>query len=104
MNLRVVALPQVVGEVMLDVLRELLQEVGVQPQHLCQTRDVQHLNNASNSKYIQEQIRILLICMEASYLEVAVGERPHIWAWLDNGSLSVLSEPADVATHKVSLA
>ena len=31
MNLRVVALPQVVGEVMLDVLRELLQEVGVQP-------------------------------------------------------------------------
>ena len=43
MNLRVVALPQVVGEVMLDVLRELLQEVGVQPQHLCQTRDVQHL-------------------------------------------------------------
>ena len=42
-NLRVVALPQVVGEVVLDVLGELLEEVGVEPQHLCQTRDVQHL-------------------------------------------------------------
>ena len=42
-NLRVVALPQVVGEVMLDVLGELLEEVGVEPQHLCQTRDVKHL-------------------------------------------------------------
>ena len=42
-NLRVVALPQVVGEVVLDVLGELLEEVGVEPQHLCQTRDVKHL-------------------------------------------------------------
>ena len=42
-NLRVVALPQVVGEVVLDVLGELLQEVGVEAQHLCQTRDVEHL-------------------------------------------------------------
>ena len=42
-NLRVVALPQVVGEVVLDVLGELLEEVGVEEQHLCQTRDVEHL-------------------------------------------------------------
>ena len=46
-NLRVVALPQVVGEVMLDVLGELLEEVGVEPQHLCQTRDVEHLKMQS---------------------------------------------------------
>ena len=42
-NLRVVALPQVVGEVVLDVLGELLKEVGVQPQHLCQARNMEHL-------------------------------------------------------------
>ena len=46
-NLRVVALPQVVGEVVLDVLGELLEEVGVEPQHLCQTRDVEHLKMQS---------------------------------------------------------
>ena len=46
-NLRVVALPQVVGEVVLDVLRELLQEVGVEAEYLCQTRDVEHLKMQS---------------------------------------------------------
>ena len=48
-NLRVVALPQVVGEVVLDVLGELLEEVGVEPQHLCQTRDVKHLKMQQTS-------------------------------------------------------
>ena len=42
-NLRVVALPQVVSEVVLDVLGELLQKVGVEAEYLCQTRDVEHL-------------------------------------------------------------
>ena len=46
-NLRVVALPQVVSEVVLDVLGELLQEVGVEAEYLCQTRDVEHLKMQS---------------------------------------------------------
>ena len=46
-NLRVVALPQVVSEVVLDVLGELLQKVGVEAEYLCQTRDVEHLKMQS---------------------------------------------------------
>ena len=60
-NLRVVALPQVVGEVVLDVLGELLQEVGVEAQHLCQTRDVEHLE----MQQTQHLDRHESICLDA---------------------------------------
>ena len=70
------ALPQVVGQVVLDVIGELVPELGVEPEDLEQVRHV-------------------------DTLEEAVGQGPDISAGLDNiGGLG--DHKGDVATNQIS--
>lgn len=57
--MRLVALPQVVGEVLLDVLHKVVRVLGVQVQHLVQP-------------------------LQVDALQVAVGQRFHVGVGLDH--------------------
>ena len=72
------ALPQVVGQVVLDVIGELVPELGVEPEHLQQLGHV-------------------------DTLEEAVGEGPDIGTGLDNID-RLRSDQGNVTSNKISFA
>lgn len=70
--MRLVALPQVVGEVLLDVLHKVVRVLGVQVQHLVQP-------------------------LQVDALQVAVGQRFHVGVGLDHAVVQGHVRPDQVA-------